>query len=140
VVLLTDLLTRRCGTGETRRNAGDGKPPRQAGQAGRTSTLEILRDGRDGCRLSHNPEVAGSNPAPATKAQVKGPLRFRGGPFRSVCYSNGAANEGGSASPAETDDTVPGNGHTGHLRTWYVTAGARWATGPASLGRLPRGT
>src|ERR1022692_3730289 len=28
---------------------------------------------RDEDRLSHNPEVAGSNPAPATKVQVRGP-------------------------------------------------------------------
>jgi hypothetical protein len=66
VVLLTDLLTRRCGTGETWRDAGDGQPARWAGQAGRTQVPETLRDGGDGCRLSHNPEVAGSNPAPAT--------------------------------------------------------------------------
>ena len=48
-----------------------------AGQVRRTGTL---RDGGDGCRLSPNPEVAGSNPAPATKTAGQRPRKmiFRG--------------------------------------------------------------
>ena len=41
---------------------------------------EIHRDAKDvedGRRTAHNPEVAGSNPAPATK--VRGPFSNRGG-------------------------------------------------------------
>ncbi len=31
--------------------------------------------------MAHNPEVEGSNPSPATKMQVRGPLRTRMGPL-----------------------------------------------------------
>ena len=39
-------------------------------------SLETARDDRDRRRMAHNPEVAGSNPAPATKA--RGPFSNRG--------------------------------------------------------------
>ena len=46
--------------------------------------LETRRDTRDLSRPAHNPEVAGSNPAPATKAM--GPfLEQRKGPWHVVC-------------------------------------------------------
>ena len=53
----------------------------------------VTRDGpgrRDRRRMAHNPEVAGSNPAPATKA--RGPFSNR---ERSFCvrFANGFANE-----------------------------------------------
>src|SRR6266702_638811 len=63
VVLLTDPLTRRCGTGETQRKAGDASWAR--GQV--SETYRHAGDEEDAHRMSHNPEVAGSNPAPATK-------------------------------------------------------------------------
>jgi hypothetical protein len=62
-VPLTDLLTGPGGTGETQRRTGDGN---------RTGALVSetgghARDVGDVRRMSHNPEVAGSNPAPATR-------------------------------------------------------------------------
>ncbi len=62
-VPLTDLLTRPGGTGETQRRTRDGN---------RTGALVSETGGHagdveDARRMSHNPEVAGSNPAPATR-------------------------------------------------------------------------
>jgi len=42
-----------------------------------SETCRNARDGRDARRMAHNPEVAGSNPAPATKA--RGPFSNREG-------------------------------------------------------------
>ena len=47
------------------RDTGDARPAAQ-------QVIETRRDagdGRDARRMAHNPEVAGSNPAPATKAR-----------------------------------------------------------------------
>src|ERR1700677_4888298 len=44
-----------------------------------TCSYETERIGRDGDRLAHNPEVAGSNPVPATSRN--GPRRSLRGPF-----------------------------------------------------------
>jgi hypothetical protein len=54
-----------------------------------TQISETARDARDGCRMAHNPEVGGSNPPPATKAE--GRSSNRGTAF---CMSdaNGLAN------------------------------------------------
>ena len=46
--------------------------------------LETTRDSRDGRRMAHNPEVAGSNPAPATKARWPF-LEQRKGHLHEVC-------------------------------------------------------
>src|SRR5215472_7999135 len=68
VVLLTDLLARRCGTGEMRRNTEDGKPPRQAGQAGRTcnnaNPALAVNLTRSGNRLGACQVIKNSAPAP----------------------------------------------------------------------------
>ena len=76
-VLLTDLLTRLGGTGETTRETGDTH-----------GTLRLVSethlhtgDARDGRRGTHNPEVAGSNPAPATIFAGQRPLPVLGGAF-----------------------------------------------------------
>jgi hypothetical protein len=62
-VLLTDLLTRPGGTGETQQGMGNGQRPRflVSETGGYARDTEYVR------RMSHNPEVAGSNPAPATR-------------------------------------------------------------------------
>ncbi len=55
------------------RDTGDARPAAQ-------QVIETRRDagdGRDARRMAHNPEVAGSNPAPATKA--RGPFSNREG-------------------------------------------------------------
>jgi len=57
------------GTQRARHGRPDVRPPRSVQRP------ETMRDGRDRCRMAHNPEVAGSNPAPATKA--RGPLSNR---------------------------------------------------------------
>ena len=60
---LTDLLTRPTETGETARDADDS---RQADHQV-SKTYRDARDEEDARRTAHNPEVAGSNPAPATR-------------------------------------------------------------------------
>src|SRR6266581_3030674 len=68
---LTDSLTRLRETGETARQAGDGRPAAW-------QVIETRRDAGDKGnvrRLAHNPEVEGSNPSPATKA--RGPFSNR---------------------------------------------------------------
>src|SRR5215468_3741250 len=60
---LTDLLTRPGGTGETLREVGDA----QLGDRQVSETRRNAGDEEDVRRGAHNPEVAGSNPAPATK-------------------------------------------------------------------------
>jgi hypothetical protein len=63
--LLTDLLTRLVGTGETPRDAENGR-------RARNQVSEMSRDAgdaQDARRMAHNPEVEGSNPSPATKAR-----------------------------------------------------------------------
>jgi hypothetical protein len=78
--LCTDLCTRR---GETGWNGGDAKSLGRRHGAGLPRSAqrpETARDSRDGRRMAHNPEVAGSNPAPATKA--RGPFSNREGAFR----------------------------------------------------------
>jgi hypothetical protein len=52
---LTDLLTRRCGTGETERRTGDGGLP----SALVSETNEHVRDVEDVRRMSHNPAMTG---------------------------------------------------------------------------------
>ena len=42
---------------------------------------ETSRDTRDVRRMAHNPEVAGSNPSPATKFACQRPLPIMGGAF-----------------------------------------------------------
>ncbi len=75
--LLTDLLTRLVGTGETGRDAGDGRQAhRQVSETGRDAG-----DVGDARRGAHNPEVAGSNPAPATNSAGQGPLPVTEGAF-----------------------------------------------------------
>ena len=68
---LTDLLTRPGGAGETARDTGDD----QRGLRLVSETRRNTGDVRDVRRMAHNPEVAGSNPAPATKA--RGPFSNR---------------------------------------------------------------
>ena len=65
-VVLTDLLTRSCETGETLRSTGDG----HGGHKQISETWRFPGDGGDGRRSAHNPEVAGSNPAPATRSEA----------------------------------------------------------------------
>ena len=60
---LTDLLTRPTETGETARDADDS---RQADHHV-SKTHRDAGDEEDARRTAHNPEVAGSNPAPATR-------------------------------------------------------------------------
>ena len=62
---LTDLLTGPDGTRETARDTGDAQ--RDLHLVG--ETRRDAGDGGDARRMAHNPEVAGSNPAPATKAR-----------------------------------------------------------------------
>ena len=63
LVPLTDLLTRPGGTGETQQRTRDGQRTRVlVGETGGNA-----RNVEDVRRMSHNPEVAGSNPAPATR-------------------------------------------------------------------------
>jgi hypothetical protein len=61
--LLTRLLTRLVGTGETERDADDAC--QAAPQV--SETRRDAGDAQDVRRMAHNPEVAGSNPAPATR-------------------------------------------------------------------------
>ncbi len=49
-----------------------------------TWTYETERSGGDGDRLAHNPEVAGSNPVPATKSKRPSEM---GGFTRSLQHS-----------------------------------------------------
>jgi hypothetical protein len=67
---LTDLLTRPHGTGETTRDAGDA----QRGLCLVSETGRNAGDGGDARRMAHNPEVAGSNPAPATSFRSSRPF------------------------------------------------------------------
>jgi hypothetical protein len=73
--LLTDLLTRLVGTGETAQDADDDRRAhRQVSEMRRDAG-----DGEDARRMAHNPEVAGSNPAPLPRPEAlslteKGPL------------------------------------------------------------------
>ena len=77
---LAYLLTRPGGTGETTRDTSDA--PR--GLRLVSETHRDTRDVGDARRMAHNPEVAGSNPAPATK--VRGPSSNREGAFcMSLC-------------------------------------------------------
>jgi hypothetical protein len=68
---LTDLLTRPSETWETTRDTGDA----HQGLRLVSETRRDAEDGGDACRSSHNPEVEGSNPSPATKA--RGPFSNR---------------------------------------------------------------
>jgi hypothetical protein len=52
---------------------------------------KTARDGRDGRRSAHNPEVAGSNPAPAIKSAGQRPLPIMGGAF-CMSFVNGLVN------------------------------------------------
>jgi hypothetical protein len=70
---LTDLLTRLLGTGETTRDTGDAHRGLRLVSGTRRNTGDV----GDVRRMAHNPEVAGSNPAPATKA--RGPFSNREG-------------------------------------------------------------
>jgi hypothetical protein len=72
---LTDLLTRRCRTRETARDVGDDHYLDSL----ISETRRDVGDGGDARRGAHNPEVAGSNPAPAT--MVRGLFRSRKGPL-----------------------------------------------------------
>jgi hypothetical protein len=60
---LTDLLTRPGGTGETTRETGDSCGTNHPV----SETRQNAGDEQDARRTAHNPEVAGSNPAPATR-------------------------------------------------------------------------
>ena len=55
---------------------------------------ETYRNAGDGRRSAHNPEVAGSNPAPATKSAGQRPLPILGGAFL-LCLVNVIVNEDG---------------------------------------------
>jgi len=68
---LTDLVTRLDGTGETTLDTGDA----QRGLRLVSEMRQNAGDGGDARRMAHNPEVAGSNPTPATKA--RGPFSNR---------------------------------------------------------------
>jgi hypothetical protein len=84
---LTDLLTRRAGTGETTWDTGDV----QRGLRLVSETRQNAGDGRDVRRGAHNPEVAGSNPAPATTGTAS--WWFRAGrhrPCKDVLFDGGA--------------------------------------------------
>jgi hypothetical protein len=70
----------RAWAGETSRDRR--RWPARVGQ-GQDGPSETARDGGDRGRMSHKPEVAGSNPAPATKTQFRGPFRAWKGPL--VC-------------------------------------------------------
>ncbi len=73
---LTDLLTRPVETGKTVRDTGDARPAaRQVSE-----TCLDAGDVGDARRMARNPEVAGSNPAPAIKA--RGPFSNREGSSR----------------------------------------------------------
>ena len=67
---LTDLLTRPRGTRETKRDTNDA----QQGLLLVSETLWDAGDGGDARRSAHNPEVAGSNPAPATSFRSSRPF------------------------------------------------------------------
>ena len=56
----------------------------------------------DAARLTHNPEVAGSNPAPATNMQFRGPFRTRRGPL--AC---GLLTEAGPTAPVRNKENGP---------------------------------
>jgi hypothetical protein len=61
----------------TRRDVDDNpRGGRPSGAAPGPRDVPGRRDNRDGCRMAHNPEVAGSNPAPATK--LRGRFSNRG--------------------------------------------------------------
>ena len=67
---LTDLLTGRCGTGETAQDVGDNHCLDSLVR----ETRRNVGDEGDARRMAHNPEVEGSNPSPATKSAGQGPL------------------------------------------------------------------
>jgi hypothetical protein len=63
--------------GETARDVGGSHCPDSLVR----ETHADAGDGGDVRRMAHNPEVEGSNPSPATKMQVRGPIRTRMGPL-----------------------------------------------------------
>ena len=81
---LTNLLTRRCGTGETAWDLDDGHGPDSlVSETGRDTG-----DVGDVRRMAHNPEVVGSNPAPATSFRRSGPFPGR---ERAFCVPSAVA-------------------------------------------------
>src|SRR5262249_48496799 len=103
---LTDLLTKPAGTWETTRDTGDA----QRGLCLVSETRRNAGDVGDARRMAHNPEVAGSNPAPATKFAGQRPLLIMRGAF-CACRVDGIVHEaseegrrggwGGEAYPAD---------------------------------------
>jgi hypothetical protein len=76
-----------------------------------------IRSGLNGDVWAHNPEVAGSNPAPATKTAGQRPLPILEGAF-SLSRANGFANAVASECPADSAALalkagIPGIGECG---------------------------
>src|SRR5262249_914764 len=90
--VLTDSLTGPSETGKTRRTPGDGFE--LAALVG--GTYRPSGDLQDARRFAHNPEVAGSNPAPATRSQAPSD---HGGAFR-MPFVNEFVNEALLRRPA----------------------------------------
>ena len=90
--LCTDLCTECNGTSWDGRDIEGGGRLRAVGLPRSMPRPETARDVRDARRMAHNPEVAGSNPAPATK--VKGQFSNRE-PASCMWFVNGFANETG---------------------------------------------
>ena len=90
-------MAARCSSGcsrdavDRRRHPGRGETPRRGEQRGYWTTW-TRRVCVDGGRFTHNPEVAGSNPAPATKFAGQRPLPIMEGAF-CMCRVHGIVHE-----------------------------------------------
>ena len=121
---LTDLLTTRCGTGETAWDVDDGHGPYSL----LSETRRDTRDVGDVRRLAHNPEVAGSNPAPATSFRRPGP--FPSGE-RAFCVSGTVAKRVAATGLRAARQRDGGDGVTRDETAWTW-----WTLPPAIAGCL----
>src|SRR5690349_21140107 len=88
-------------------------------------TTWTLRPSVDGGRFTHNPEVAGSNPAPATNFRRSRPFSYQG---------EGLLRAGHCSKTCST--TGPGAARRRDEMTRDETTWTRWTLPPATVGRL----
>ena len=89
---------------------------------------ETARDARDARRMAHNPEVAGSNPAPATSFRRSRPFPSR---ERAFCVSGTVAKRVAETRLPAAPQRDGGDGVTRGQTAW-----TRWTLPPATSGCL----